>query len=187
MPELGDQFCRVYPYQEERRSDADSALDPTPLQRPAVWVRLGHEGEWSYRLESLVDSGCDRVLAPRYVADLVGVVPDPSSRMPKRMAGRLLEVELADVDVQLLEPAGILDAADPAVVVEWRTEVGFYTGWNDPPWLVVLGQRGFFDEFTVVMSRLSLSIALRCRDHFDHTYPAPSAQPPTSGPARFAP
>lgn len=50
-----------------------------------------------------------------------------------------------------------------------RPPVGFITGCADPPWLMVLGQHGFFDRFTVVMSRLSQALAIGSQDHFDDT------------------
>lgn len=35
---------------------------------------------------------------------------------------------------------------------------------------MVLGQTGFFDRFTVALSRLSQALAVEDRDHFDATY-----------------
>jgi hypothetical protein len=39
-----------------------------------------------------------------------------------------------------------------------------------PPWLMVLGQAGFFDRFTVVMSRLSQALAIEDQEPFDRRY-----------------
>ncbi|MBW3663200.1 MAG: hypothetical protein KY469_08890 [Actinobacteria bacterium] len=57
-------------------------------------------------------------------------------------------------------------SVDEPPLTEWSAEVGFFTQW-EPPWGVVLGQQGFFDRFTVTMSRLALALALEDRDVFD--------------------
>ena len=53
---------------------------------------------------------------------------------------------------------------DPAGTLTWETQVGFFTQWDSPPWMAVLGQDGFFDRFTVAMSRHSQALAITDRE-----------------------
>jgi hypothetical protein len=53
--------------------------------------------------------------------------------------------------------------------LEWQAPVGFFTQW-EPPWGLLLGQVGFFDRFTVTMSRLSQALALEAAEEFDHRF-----------------
>jgi hypothetical protein len=66
------------------------------------------------------------------------------------------------VTLRLRQPSG-------RDVVEWRTEVGFFTRW-EPPYGLVLGQVGFFDNFTVTMSRFSQALAVEALDQFDRRF-----------------
>jgi hypothetical protein len=50
---------------------------------------------------------------------------------------------------------------------EWRAEVGFFNEWTSAPWQVLLGQVGFFDQFTVTFSRSSLQLAIEGAERFD--------------------
>jgi hypothetical protein len=47
-----------------------------------------------------------------------------------------------------------------------QATVGFFTQW-DPPWALLLGQVGFFDQFTVTMNRLSQALAMEAANEFD--------------------
>lgn len=75
---------------------------------------------------------------------------------------------------------------DATVVHEWDTTIGLYMNWENPPWLVVLDQVGFFDQFTVSMSRLAQRVALEPMDEFDTRFP-PGPDITTERPARFDP
>jgi hypothetical protein len=46
-------------------------------------------------------------------------------------------------------------------------EVGFFSAWTSAPWQVVLGQVGFFDQFTVTFSRQALRLAVEPVEAFD--------------------
>ena len=54
----------------------------------------------------------------------------------------------------------VLAPAPGAIGVEWRAEVGFFSAWTSAPWQVVLGQVGFFGQFTVCFSRQALRLAI---------------------------
>jgi hypothetical protein len=56
--------------------------------------------------------------------------------------------------------------------VEWRAEVGFFSEWTSAPWQVILGQVGFFDQFTVTFSRHALRLAIEAEGVFDQRYGA---------------
>jgi hypothetical protein len=54
--------------------------------------------------------------------------------------------------------------------VEWRAEVGFFNEWTSAPWQVLLGQVGFFDQFTVSFSRHTLQLAIEDVEAFDQRH-----------------
>jgi hypothetical protein len=60
---------------------------------------------------------------------------------------------------------------DPAGTLTWETQVGFFTQWDSPPWMAVLGQDGFFDRFTIAMSHHSQALAITDREDFDDRHP----------------
>lgn len=53
--------------------------------------------------------------------------------------------------------------------VEWHTDVGVVERWR-AQWPVVLGQRGFFDAFTVCMSRTAQLLVVTDRDDLDERF-----------------
>ncbi len=66
-----------------------------------------------------------------------------------------MTVEFADASLRLLAPGN----AGDDVFVEWQAEVGFLKQWR-PTWPMLVGQVGFFDQFTVTMSRFALNTAV---------------------------
>lgn len=54
--------------------------------------------------------------------------------------------------------------------MEWQAEVGFFSEWTSAPWQVLLGQVGFFDQFTVTFSRGALQLAIERAEAFDERY-----------------
>jgi hypothetical protein len=172
----------VYDYTEEQRQLGYEVIEKA-LMRPTVRVQLVNGDQQTQRLVALVDSGCDHVLAPLWLAHTIGVEPDEDRRFMVKIAGRDREVRLADIDLRLVPPD---DRADEPPV-EWQATVGFFTYWTDPPWLVLLGQLGFFDQFTVVMSRLAQRLAILDRDHFDIEFPTSAAGETAGTPPRFDP
>lgn len=160
----------TYDYQEEARGDGAEFLDK-PLLRPVVSVMLANGERVSQRYVALVDSGCDHVLAPAWVAHTIGVEPDEDRQMGVRIGGSARSVRFAEVTLRLMEPGGGPTDASATRYIEWECSVGFFTSWADPPWTVLLGQVGFFDEFTVAFSRFTQSLAVEQQDAFDRRHP----------------
>jgi hypothetical protein len=142
--------------------------------RPLVEARLiGARGREGQRVAALVDSGSNWTLAFDWMAQEIGVELNENRSHTLRIAGAPRTVLFADAGIRLCPPGaptGGPAPCDRASGLEWTTEVGFIRNWADPPWLMVLGQAGFFDQFTVVMSRLSQALAIEERDDFDQRY-----------------
>jgi hypothetical protein len=175
----------VYPYEEEYRPPSDLVLGKAVL-RPAVFVQLAGPLGTSYTMQALVDSGASYVLTPEWVALQLGVVPDEAREISIQLGGASRRIRFAEATVRLCAPATEPGDTDATIVHEWDTTVGFYMNWDDPPWLVVLGQVGFFDQFTVSMSRLAQRVALESMDEFDTRFP-PEPDTATDRSARFDP
>lgn len=58
---------------------------------------------------------------------------------------------------------------DSGVQREWEAPVGFVDGWHSFG-LVLLGNVGFLDHFTVTASRFSQAVAVEGRDSFDDRF-----------------
>ncbi len=92
-----------------------------------------------------------------------------------RRRARFVEAHLV-----LAPPEGI--EGEP---VEWQADVGFFDAW-EPAWPAVVGQVGFFDRFTVTMSRVATLLAIEDWEEFDIRFGVPVA-PPAEGHPRFRP
>lgn len=157
------EFPWLYPYVED-----GPRLDQV-VQRPIVPTALvGPSGEVSDGLYALVDSGCSHVLAAPWVAFAAGVDPRSSDRTLKLgIGGDSVTVRFVDLRVRLLAPTGSDDQ-----YIEWETEVGFVDQWR-PTFLMLLGQRGFLDQFTVSMSQFAQLTAVEAREEFDKRFGVP--------------
>lgn len=135
----------------------------TPVAlRPAAKVRLASAQDESDIVYGLVDSGAEHTYGAPWLPLAIAVTPDPATETTIAIAGRPRLVRFADVKLRLLAPL------DEAVFYEWRTPVGFFTEW-EPPWVMILGQRGFFDEFTVSLRRPVF--AVEPKEVFDTRFP----------------
>lgn len=175
-----------YDYVEEKRGEG-WAWHHKALLRPAVLIQLAGSNPAADTFVALVDSGCDHVLAPEWLARLIGVEPDLNREVSIRIAGASRRVRFADVTLRLCSPAASIGDPEPAIVAEWQAQVGFFLDWADPPWSLILGQSGFFDQFTVVMSRLAQRLTIEPADFHDEQYPPGPAQGPPPAPPRFQP
>ena len=100
-------------------------------------------------------SGSEHTLAPRWLADEFGIDLDkPTDRLLLGVGGRAVEAVFAEVDLHLYRDH---DAGD---YVQWRTEVGFLHPW-DAEFYLILGQIGFYDEYTVTMNRRFLTVRVQ--------------------------
>jgi hypothetical protein len=125
----------------------------------------GPEGPEEATFHALVDSGAERVLAAPGVARQIGVTPYRDDPTPLKIGGETRLVHPADVTLRLAPELGL-----PGW--EWRAEVGFFNGWTSAPWQVLLGQVGFFDQFTVTFSRTVLQLAIEGAERFDDRFGA---------------
>ena len=150
-------FVWTYPYVRERRDESPDGF----ILRPVVPLRfVGPDGSQSDRYEALIDSGAENILTPNWVAATIGVeLRGETTRI--RIGGAIRSTQFHDVDIVIEAPDG--------TAIRWRTSIGFMD-WAEPPWMVILGQSGFFNHFTVCMSRLAQTTAVHHRDHFDLTY-----------------
>jgi hypothetical protein len=146
MPNLAvpPEFPWVFPYTEEHRVEGSEFL-LKPLLRPLVVVRLEGARLGSHNLVALVDSGADHILVAPWVAQDIGVTPDPNRSIRSRIGGATRTVRFADVRLLLAPPD--IDPAEGGFdrdrSYEWEAQVGFFETWQSPPWNVVLGQVGF--------------------------------------------
>lgn len=164
----------LYPYQDD-----GPRLDRI-VRRPIVSTALvGNTGEVSDGLYALVDSGCAHILAAPWVADAVGVDPKSSRQvLDLGIGGRTVKVRFADLRVRLLAPGGTDDQ-----FIEWQAEVGFVDQWR-PTFAMLLGQQGFFDQFTVTMSHIAFQTAIEDLEVFDARYGIPTSPQVPDKPTR---
>jgi hypothetical protein len=158
-------FPWIFPYVEDVTS---GPTHPTGriVYRPVVSITLvGPEVDYDATLFALVDSGAERVLAAPGVARQIGVTPDRDHSTPLKIGGETRLVHPADVTLRLAPEPGM-----PGV--EWQAEVGFFSEWTSAPWQVILGQVGFFDQFTVTFGRQALQLAIEEVEAFDQRYNA---------------
>ncbi len=94
-------------------------------------------------------------------------------------------VSLATDDASTPELEGLIDTGADAILAsdlladelgddsgarrEWEAPVGFVDGWHSFG-LVLLGNVGFLDHFTVTASRFSQAVAVEDRDRFDDRF-----------------
>jgi hypothetical protein len=170
---MASQFPWLYPYVLETRGDEHPL--GVEILRPVVEARLVGPGGDGQKVAALVDSGCSHILSFDWMALEIGVALDESREMFIQVGGASRRVRFADVTMRLCPPERpgshtTDEPCGPGAGLEWTTEVGFIVGWSNPPWLMLLGQRGFFDQFTIVMNRYSQALALEPFDHFDNQY-----------------
>lgn len=159
-------FPWLYAYEE------DGPRLGSIVHRPVVPVALVG-ADVSSAVYALVDSGCSHVLAAPWLADEAGIDPKVSGRtLTLGIGGTSVMVEFADASLRLLAPG---DSGDD-VFVEWQAEVGFLKQWR-PTWPMLVGQVGFFDQFTVTMSRFGLHTAVEAAEVFDARFGVPTAPP----------
>ncbi len=155
-------FPWVFPYVEEPHSKPRHP-GGSPVLRPALEVTLvGSLGQ--QKVLALVDSGGEHTLAAPFLSRTIGVDPDPNRELSLGIGGGSQLVRFTDVMLRISPPGAAADEFE-----EWQAEVGFFNKWT-PPWSVILGQVGFFDHFTVSMSRYSQALAVEPCNEFDERF-----------------
>jgi hypothetical protein len=99
------------------------------------------------------------------LARAIGLEPDETREFTIGIGGATRLVRPAQVTIELYPE---LDSEEPPLI-SWDAEVGFFARW-EPPWAVLLGQVGFFDKFTVTMSRLAQVLAVERKEAFDERF-----------------
>lgn len=152
----------VYPYVEDPHSSG--VYDPDNIVlRPVLEIEMLGPGlapdDAPPRVAALVDSGAERTFAAPWLARAVGVDLQNAPEILVGLGGASRRVRFADVTLRLIAPDG-------TSTVDWQADVGFIESW-EPPWGLLLGQRGFFSRFTVTFSRYAQGFAVEDFDVFD--------------------
>ena len=173
-PELRWQYAFTEDLSAERYPDNPDRA----VLRPIVLVGFS---ELEQKVEALVDSGCEHILAAPWIARALGLDLEGTFReINLGIGGETLRVRFLDVLIRLYAPYPSQDT-----YIEWGAEVGFPHGWR-PTWQVLLGQIGFYDRFTVTMHRGAQSLVIEDSDTFDNRFGVPTGSTSMSQP-RFAP
>ena len=161
-------FPWVFPYIEEPRHQGSLFRDRL-LLRPVVPITfVGPDGP--QQVFALVDSGADHVLAAPWIAQAVGIDLHRAPEERLKVAGGSHDVKFVTGRLELHPPSGTVGAP-----VQWEVQVGFLEQWPSPSWGAVLGQTGFFDRFTITMSKQATLLAVEDWDEFDQRFGAPPA------------
>lgn len=107
--------------------------------------------------------------------------PDENRSLVLGLGGENIRADFAEARIRLGPPG-----TPEAEWIEWRTEIGFVRQWR-ATWPVLLGQRGFFDQFTVTMNRLARAVALTSKEDFDERFPPELTTTDPIPPPRFTP
>ena len=156
----------MFRYVEEPATETAELLGEPPALRPVVAVRLTDHHP-APRVAALVDSGSERTYAAPALGRSIGVDLRDATEVSVRIGGGQQRVRFATVQLALFRD--LLDDDDPTPLAEWEATVGFFNKW-EPPWSIVLGQRGFFDHFTVTMQRAVPALVVDSYDAFDEQF-----------------
>ena len=155
----------VFRYMDDPAETTARDLNEEPSLRPVVPVRLLNGDEISTRAVALVDSGSERTYAAPGYAREIGIDLRNSIETMVGLGGSRRLVRFAYARVQLMQDL----LGDTVVLAEWETRIGFLANW-EPPWSVLLGQRGFFDQFTITMHRAVPALVVEKYEAFDERY-----------------
>lgn len=139
--------AHFFRYAQDPSDAVSRTLGKEPPMRPVVAIRLAHLGETTMRYSALVDSGSERVFAAPGLARELRVDLETAPEVQLGLGGRPRRVRFATVTLHLFKDL-LRNDDDP--IHEWEADVGFLREW-EPPWAVLLGRDGFFNQFTVTM------------------------------------
>ncbi|HEU5063612.1 MAG TPA: aspartyl protease family protein [Solirubrobacterales bacterium] len=132
--------------------------------RPFVPVSLAANGKSTPELEGLIDTGADAILASDLLADELGLdLADNEGEELHAVGGRTVVARYKTVSLRLHHHD------NSGARCEWEASVGFVDGWHSFG-LVLLGNVGFLDHFTVTASRFSQAVAVENRDRLDDRF-----------------
>ncbi len=134
--------------------------------RPIVPITLVGNDDLTVSAYALVDSGCEHVLVSQGLARSVALESKGSQREIRLgIGGKTVRVSFLDATLRL-HP----DGGEDDVYEEWHTEVGLIREWR-PTFQAILGQVGFFDKFTVMMSRHARELSIDDVGAYDRHHP----------------
>lgn len=132
--------------------------------RPFVPVSLAVNSALTPELEGLIDTGADAILASGLLADELGLdLSENEGEELHAVGGRTVTARYKTVSLRLHHH----DESDAQC--QWEAPVGFVDGWHSFG-LVLLGNVGFLDHFTVTASRFSQAVAVEDRGRFDERF-----------------
>jgi hypothetical protein len=147
----------LYPHRE----DPQQTRLGQPVFRPFVPVSLAANDASTPELEGLIDTGADAILASDLLADELGLdLTDNEGEELHAVGGRTVVAHYKTVSPRLHHHD------DSGARCKWEAPVGFVDGWHSFV-LVLLGNVGFLNHFTVTASRFSQAVAVEDRDRFD--------------------
>lgn len=156
----------LYPYTEDPTPGAAERADRTGdiSLRPVVLVEMvGSSG--SQVFPALVDSGSGYNVVGPWIGRATGALPTPQSpELEIGLGGGTRKVRFVDSLMRLIPPPGSTE-----LPYEWNAKVGILDKW-EPPW-ALLGQVGFFDQFTVTMNRWARGMLIESLEAFDRRVP----------------
>lgn len=149
----------LYPY----TVDEAAVRDGRDVLRPIVPIRVIGPHDEVYDVDALVDSGSDHVLVAPWLARALRIpTPEPGEDFLLGVGGERQWVRMATAGLVLRHPE-----ADTGI--GWEAPVGAVTHW--PAWFgVLLGQRGFFDRFTVSFQRDVGALAIEGGEVFEQRF-----------------
>lgn len=172
----------LFRYLEDPADELARKLHRPPPLRPVVPVKLSLVDRWTPTAVAIVDSGSERTLAAPSWARVLNVDLSQAIEGTIGIGGDTRAVAFTTVHLTLYSE---LFVEDQVPLAEWDAEVGFLTKWT-PTWSVLLGQSGFFDEFTATMHRSAHALMLEPWEAFDQRFGVDVEEADTAQP-RFRP
>jgi hypothetical protein len=160
------EFPWIYPYAEDPSGDSRYDDDPQrSLIRPLVEISLVGKDVLEQKIPAIVDSGSEHTLVAPWVGQAIGLEARDAHRTSViGMGGDNVEARFVHARMRLHPPDGGIDD-----FLEWETEIGIATK-SRATWSAVLGQLGFFDQFTVSMHRSARALAIEAWETFDQRF-----------------
>ena len=123
-------------------------------------------GDPTIIVDALVDSGSEHVLADSALAMAANI------RLDEPIDIEEIGIGGGFVETRFVEVTGFLHSPDSDPVA-WTLDVGFIDAWR-PLYSCILGNVGFFDQFTVTLSRLSQATVIEPAGTFDERFGSPA-------------
>ena len=148
----------LYPY----RQDAQLGWRGETVLRPLLPVSLVNGDRGTPRLAGLVASGADLTLVSNLLAEQLGIdLEDYEGEGDHLAAGGVVRARYKTIDLRLHAPDAEQD--EYRQWRQWRSRIGFVEDWPSNGF-VVLGNVGFFDQFSVAIGGPSKAVVVEDPD-----------------------